>query len=320
MNNFAPVLICTLNRHVHFKRCVESLALCTGADKTDLFIGFDYPLNKPHWEGYEIIKAYLPTIKGFKTVNIVAREKQFGVEANWTNMIAHVFERYDRIIISEDDNVFSPSFLDFVNGGLRKFEKDPLVLAVCGYKFPFVVPESFHHNYFYSKGFSGWGFGIWRDKYIAQQWNDNSIKEINRYLHKPWKAFQLNSYQYGLLDGLMRIVKTGNFTGDRMFCFSNLINGTYSVFPTVSKVRNTGHDGSGAHCSNMDENNIFHKQIIDDKSTFNYDINNEKKNMEVYKALRKHFHNYIGLTKYRRVKQLKLSIKYLLFLMNIHLY
>lgn len=56
IENFSPVLICTLNRYVHFKRCIESLSACTYADKTDLFIGLDYPLKDEHWEGYLIIK------------------------------------------------------------------------------------------------------------------------------------------------------------------------------------------------------------------------------------------------------------------------
>jgi hypothetical protein len=313
MNDFAPVLVCTLNRHVHFKRCIESLAACTNADKTDLFIGFDYPLKDCHWEGYEIIKAYLLTIKGFKTVNIVAREKNFSILANWTGMIEYVFDRYDRIIISEDDNVFATSFLSYINGGLSYFEKDPLVQVICGYKFPFDVPESYPYNYFYSKGFSGWGFGIWKNKYQTQ-WNDNSIKEINKYLRKPWKALRLNSYQYGLYDGLMHIVNTGKFTGDRMYCFSNLVNGTYSVFPTVSKVRNTGHDGSGANSTKMEgSKNIFVNQLIDTETKFNYLIHHEYENKIVRTAFKKHILNYNYLRLHHKIIQI---LNYSIFLVK----
>ena len=37
MNNFAPVLIPTLCRYDHLKRCIESLSACTHAEKTDLY-------------------------------------------------------------------------------------------------------------------------------------------------------------------------------------------------------------------------------------------------------------------------------------------
>ncbi len=44
---------------------------------------------------------------------------------------------------------------------------------------------------------------------------------------------------------------------------------TYCVYPTVSKVRNHGHDGSGEHCGNMNED-IYSKQAIDSDSKFDY--------------------------------------------------
>lgn len=43
---YYPVLIPTLNRFQHFKECVESLAVCTHADKTELLIGLDYSPDK----------------------------------------------------------------------------------------------------------------------------------------------------------------------------------------------------------------------------------------------------------------------------------
>ena len=115
MNNLAPVYITTLNRYMHFKKCIESLSECIHADKTDLFIALDYPLNESHWEGYELIKAFLPTIKGFRTVTIIEREINYGPRKNSMEAKKFIFEKYDRLILSEDDNVsdkpFAPQFL-----------------------------------------------------------------------------------------------------------------------------------------------------------------------------------------------------------------
>jgi len=76
MNNYAPVVIPTLNRHTHFKCCVESLATCTNADRTDLFIFLDYPLKDVHWEGYELIKAYTAKYKRDLKRSILLSEKK----------------------------------------------------------------------------------------------------------------------------------------------------------------------------------------------------------------------------------------------------
>ena len=157
IKQYAPVLICTLNRHVHFKRCVESLAACTHADKTDLYIGLEYPSKDDHWEGYRIIKAYLDTIKGFKTVNITVREKNFGVYDNWMGMEKYVYEQHDRIIISEDDNIFSTDFLNFVNKGLEKYKDRNDIFSISGYVYPIDMPKIFAQDTFLWSGFQAGG-------------------------------------------------------------------------------------------------------------------------------------------------------------------
>lgn len=309
MNNFAPVLIPTLNRHVHFKRCVESLSACTHADKTDLYIFLDYPLKDNHWDGYEHIKACLPNIKGFKTVNIIEREKNYGVVDNTFRSMEYLFERYDKLIYSEDDNEFSPNFLVYINKGLNEFVHDPSVFAVCGYNYPMKIPIKYINNHYFVQGFSAWGFGMWKTKYESL---DLSIANLKKFLRNPLNIIKLKNKQYDLLIGLINVVKSGNVYGDRMFCYNNIIKGTYSVFPLISKVRNHGHDDSGSHCTRM-LNDIFSSQVIDDQETFDYDINVEKENTIINKALRNHINDF---TKNSFKKKFKSLIKYLLFLMN----
>ena len=41
--NYYPIVIPTLNRYEHFKKCVESLARNTHADKTELIVGVRLP-------------------------------------------------------------------------------------------------------------------------------------------------------------------------------------------------------------------------------------------------------------------------------------
>ena len=59
IKQYAPVWIPTLNRFEHFKRCLESLERCTGADKTDVYVGLDYPPSDKYVEGWKKIDAYL---------------------------------------------------------------------------------------------------------------------------------------------------------------------------------------------------------------------------------------------------------------------
>ena len=248
ISKFAPLLICTLNRHVHFKRCVESLAACTHADETDLFIGLDYPMSDSHWEGYKIIEAYLPTIKGFKTVNIVVREKNFGVNDNWIRMQEYVFERYDRIILSEDDNIFATSFLKFVNAGLCIYENRPDIYSVTGYNSPFPIPSWYKYDGYLRTGFAGWGVGGWKEKWNKVDW---SIETFNLLLSNKENYRILKKYYQRYLPQLLKIRDTGIITGDGLLFLYLLHNKMYSVYPTKTRVRNTGHDGSGVNGGNV---------------------------------------------------------------------
>lgn len=268
--NYAPILIPTLNRYNHLKRCVESLAKCTHADKTDLFIALDYPLKEEHWEGYRKIKEYVSSIEGFNTVTIIQRDHNYGPVENFSNAQNEIYEKYDRIICSEDDNEFAPNFLDYINKGLEIYYNDDDVQYICGYNYKVKIPQKYKYNTYFSNAFSAWGYGSWRhkqDRFIYD------VDEIISFLKNPINAYRSAIVPFHVLLGLLAIVKTGNITGDRNAVFNNLKNNTLCLFPRLSLVRNMGHDGSGEHCY-AEDYNYFAKQEINNNDIFNmYKIN-----------------------------------------------
>ena len=48
---YSPVIITTLNRHEHFRQCLESLERCTDADKTNVYVALDYPPSERYMDG-----------------------------------------------------------------------------------------------------------------------------------------------------------------------------------------------------------------------------------------------------------------------------
>lgn len=264
LNNFAPVLICTLNRYTHFKRCVESLSACTHADNTDLFIGLDYPLKDEHWEGYLIIKDYLPSISGFKTVTIIEREVNYGVHENFSNMEEYVFAQYDRLIGSEDDNEFAPNFLDYINKGLDLYEKDSRIYAICGYKYMIDIPQNYLPNHFIGRAFSGWGYGIWKSRH----------EEFRRdYLLYDAVIHRLRNTREALMNlvstnAFLVIEREGSLLGDYARTAGLTLSDMYCVFPVITKVKNHGHDGSGVNCGLINHGNSFLSQTLDPDKEF----------------------------------------------------
>ncbi len=280
MSNFAPVFIPTLCRYEHFKRCVESLANCTHADKTDLIIALDYPLKDSHWDGYKKIEAYLTDIKGFASVNVIKRNENYGAVRNIFETKKELFERYDRLIFSEDDNEFSPNFLDYLNKGLEKFKDDPRIYAICGYNYPIVMPEDYKYNYFLGKAFSAWGYGIWKKQYEVFK-KDFTYSDVVRKLNNTKEAFKV----FDNINSLLKIAKDRQLCGDVIISSGLTLRNMRCVFPAVTKVRNHGHDGSGVNCGVASNKELFIAQPLDDANSFAFSHAPDKDSMKVIEKL-----------------------------------
>ena len=128
-----PVVIPTLNRYEHLKRCIGSLAKNTGAEETELIVGLDYPPSEKYQEGYAKIKEYLPSVKGFKNVIILEADKNLGAVENSKKIRRYAqYLGYEAYIYTEDDNEFSPNFLEYINWALVTFKNDKSINSICG--------------------------------------------------------------------------------------------------------------------------------------------------------------------------------------------
>ncbi len=285
IKTYAPVVIPTLCRYDTFSRCVDSLSKCTGADQTELFIGIDYPAKESHWAGYRQICECAENLHGFKTVHIYKRETNYGQKKNTRALLEEVKKRYDRYILSEDDNEFSPNFLDYINKGLEKYKDDPNVIAICGFNFPFSFMEKFKgydKNAFPMQYFSAWGVGRWAEKgpknYVS---NNEKAKEIVF----SWSAV-LKLWKAGHFSTVRRLLsRYDGPIGDLMYRIYCVFEDKYCVFPAVSKVRNLGNEGNGTVCVIVDHRYV--NQKIDTDLTFDYDDFDIKKYKSIQKACKK---------------------------------
>jgi hypothetical protein len=260
---FAPVLIPTLNRFDHFKRCVDSLVKCNNAINTVLYVALDYPLKDSHWPGYNQICEFIPQISGFKDVILIKRNKNFGPGKNSKDAINMLFEKHCSLIFSEDDNIFSTDFLDFVNNGLVTYEFRDDIFSISGYQYPISISEKYVHDIYLWQGYSGWGVGIWRDKWEKLGWDSDvgAMDMIKKFLYNYKDCYNYNKIANIYIPAKLDMIKQNTIHGDGYFCLYQFLNNMYSVFPVISRVRNLGHDGSGINCGHL-ENDIYAKQEI----------------------------------------------------------
>lgn len=267
IKTFAPVVIPTLCRYKHFKRCIESLAKCTFAQQTELVIGLDYPAKEAHFEGYEKIKKYLSNISGFAKVTVLEAEKNLGAIDNSLLLKKYAFANYDRYIYTEDDNEFSPCFLDFMNQALEKYKENERVTSVCAYTNPQYTAKKISGNVVFIYDSSAWGIGLWKNKEDSY---DQKCLRFNKQAKKFLVQLKLLKYYPMLLRAVLDMLSSGEDYADVRRSALNVINDTYQIRPHKSMVRNWGHDGTGEHCGGQKEK--FEKaEIIQDESFNLYD-------------------------------------------------
>ena len=266
---YAPVIIPTLCRYEHFKRCIESLKKCTGAEYTDVYIGLDYPTKDEHWDGYRKICDYVTKITGFNRLIVLKRDKNYGVTNNISDLKEQVKRLSDRVILSEDDNEFSPCFLDYMNSCLEKYKNEPKVFRICGCLMPWDVNSDafigdFSFNAFPAKDFNASGVGIWFWKEFSNPLTKKSILDSYYLTAKTLKY----GYWQAITRFLHQLHKDSQLPDVclRLHC---AFNNKYCIFPKVSKVKNWGYDGSGLHS----DNNLHWLDVVtlDTSSTFELD-------------------------------------------------
>lgn len=240
--NIYPITIPTLCRYEHFKKCVESLSRCKYADQTELIIGLDYPLNSSHVEGHKLIENYIPSITGFKKVSVFKQDHNVGCSVNSGTLRKYAFEKYDAVIVTEDDNEFSPCFLEFINTALDEFSNNPKVSSVCGYSQPKYYKPNIKDNSICTYDNCAWGLGLWREKEKNNNMTLDRFKKIIKSYRLTLKIFM---YSPKIMYMLLYMVKRNTIYGDVMRTCNNILNDTYQLKPIKSLVRNNGNDGSG---------------------------------------------------------------------------
>jgi hypothetical protein len=270
---YAPVLIPTLCRYKHFFECIESLKNNSLSQDTTLYIALDYPLKKEHEDGYKKILSYLPLITGFKKVIIIRRDTNYGTTKNIKEAKKIILQNYDCFVLSEDDNVFSPNFLEYMNKGLEKFKDEKTVLAISGYRHFYNL--KFKNNNFFRQNvdFSSWGYGIWKDRYDEYQ-NKCTRKYFRYAICNPVKYIRVWKNGTNMLQRL-RNYSRGEWDGvviDSVLSVYMAIEKKVVIMPAISKVRNMGWDKSGIH-SLPDDPALVQKhlsQTIDTALSFDF--------------------------------------------------
>jgi len=304
---YAPIIIPTLNRYEHLKRCIDSLAANEYAKYTDLYISLDYPPGEKYVEGYNKVKQYLMAgITGFKNVYVFYQEKNLGPNDNRVFLRRVVMEQYDRFIFSEDDNVFAPCYLEYINKGLELYKdnKDIMAIYATGPGTEDERPKD--DNVFKLKYFSAYGYGMWTDRRleIEKTINRDYIEKVacNKKLLK--KLYYENSVTIcALASALLRKERVFTLPDgtvpviDMTIMIYAAAEDKYIVCSKEHMVKNVGYDGSGVNCG--DETAAFKGVELRTQPNFEYEVKGEPKYLRLRKerGLKHKIHVFLAYVK-----------------------
>lgn len=240
----APIAIFCYNRLDNLQLTIEHLKKNILAEESDLYIFSDGGKDDVSWKAVNKVRTYIHTISGFKSVSIIERESNYYLERNIIEGIAYVLQKYDRIIVLEDDICTSPYFLTYMNEALDYYATNQRVMHISG--FTNLDIQGMGDTYF-TPHMGGWGWATWRDRW--QYFRHYSSRE--EALQGLTKADE-NRIQYGGAFQILKMLDKNPIPWD--ICWNIIIYrmGGLCLTPTHTLTRNCGlYQGTHFHSSKL---------------------------------------------------------------------
>lgn len=259
----APVVLFTYNRPEHTKRTIEALAANVLADKTDLYIFSDAAKKEADGEKIREIRDYAAGVRGFASVQLIVREKNFGLAKNIIRGVTEIINQYGTVIVLEDDLVTNRYFLLFMNDALEHYKDSKRVTGVTGFSH---FDDDLHfseESYFHTLTGTSWSWGTWADRwsYFDESCADWTEMISDKRLRKQFNYD--NTYDFYKIMKMQQTDEKTNSWAIRWY-WTNFRRGGYILSPAKSLVSNEGWDGTGEHCG-KEKKTVFHHELSTEK-------------------------------------------------------
>ncbi len=269
MDTLAPIVLFTYNRPWHTKQTIEALQKNKLAPESEFFVYSDGSDNENSRQKVQQVRDYLQTIQGFKKITLIFHDCNHGLAHNIINGVTQIVQKYNKIIVLEDDIVTSPGFLTFMNSALQFYADEKRVWHISGWNYP-IDTTGLNDTYVW-RNMNCWGWATWADRW---QHYEKEPKKLLESFHKgDIHYFNLD----GSVDFWAQVIN--NYKGSMhtwaIFWTATIYkhNGL-CLNPARSFVCNIGFDGTGTHTGirtnynttcNTKENITFETEIAENK-------------------------------------------------------
>lgn len=278
MQELVPIVLFVYNRPWHTEQTVNTLKKNELAQKSDLFIFADNAGVNGDKESVNSVRSFVKTIEGFKTVNVIERETNFGLADNVISGITEIINKSGKVIVLEDDIVCSNTFLKYMNELLSFYKANEKIYSVSGYTFPIKIPGEYKYDVYFSSRASSWGWGTWKDRWETVDWD---VKDFDSFIMNPEQIKSFNTGGYDLTKMLKDQMLGKIDSWSIIWSYTHFKYNAYCVYPTKSRLKNIGADKSGIHTDKTKkydvkvyeeetELKLAEEIILNDEITFNF--------------------------------------------------
>lgn len=246
--DLAPIVLFVYDRPDHTLKTLESLANNILANESILYIFADgqrEDADELTIRNVERTREIIKEKKWCKTVNLSLSETNKGLADSIIEGVTSVLDKYEKVIILEDDILTSPCFLEYMNKSLQLYQNDPKVMHVSAFVPITTSKEELPETYFLHF-MSCWGWGTWK-----RAW-DGLITDVDFLSDEVPKSIYYKDYN---LNGAVNMFEQIQANKNKLIktwaikWYSTIfLKRGLCLYPHKSLVRNIGFDGSGENC------------------------------------------------------------------------
>ena len=242
------IVVFAYRRPRHLEQALQALSTNSEAKTLPLVLIVDGPKQSSDCLGIQLcLRVASRFSQCFQSLEVVARPVNLGLYESLTSGITGLFEKYEQLIVVEDDLVVSQGFLAYMLKGLDIYNGNPHVASVHGYALPFKGVEA--PETFFLRGADCWGWATWREKWALFR-HDAAAMHQELYERNLISEFDLDgAYPYSDLLYQRGYGQSKSWA----ICWhaSCFLADQLSLHPAKSLVKNIGLDSSGEHCGDL---------------------------------------------------------------------
>jgi len=244
MSQLAPIAIFTYRRNI--EDVIENLLANTHAKESELYIFSDG--YKGNFDKQDVlhVRKYLKTITGFKKITISESLENKGLANSIIDGVSIILQKYEKVIVLEDDLIVSENFLEFMNSSLDFYKNEEDIWSISGYTPKLACLEEYNKDVYLAPRASSWGWATWSDRWMSIDWE---IQDYENFIKNKASIAHFNEGGNDL-SVMLKMQMLGKIDSWAIrWCYNQYKMKKYTVYPTVSRLINIGFDEKGTHNS-----------------------------------------------------------------------